>query len=98
MTIDELAKKVADDFIGTMEDFEFESFAEMKDVYDWTSREIKDEVGYMINKMYGNDEWWLDDDGDVSNQSTGEIISYRKFVNIVRSYIKKWEQTKKIDL
>lgn len=98
MTIDELAKKVADDFIGTMEDFEFESFAEMKDVYDWSSREIKDEVEYMINKQYGNGEWWLDDDGDISTETSSEFISYRKFMNIVRSYIKKWEQTKKIDL
>lgn len=95
ITIVELARKVADDFIESIKDGNFETFQEMCDCYWWTSRDIRGEVEYMVNKQYGNGEWWLDDDGDFTNQSTGEIMAYRKFMRIVRNYIRQWEQENK---
>ena len=44
MTFFEAQMKVAESFAETMREFGFESFAEMRDCYWWTSNDIKKEV------------------------------------------------------
>lgn len=86
-----LAKLVAGDFLETMNEFGFETFKEMVFCYDWTSKDIKEEITYMVNVKFGG---WIDDDGDVHicndifNEEYSDYISYRKFSSMVRSFLR----------
>lgn len=77
-------KLVADDFKATMIEEGFETFADMKKCYWWTSEDIKEEVDAILR--LAESDWGIDIDGDVNNG--GEYISYKSFMSKVYSAIK----------
>lgn len=86
MSLAQAQQFVANEFLETMREFEFETFEEMRDCYWWTSSDIKNEVDYMLK----NTNWYIDDSGaDVINQETEEIVSYRSFIAKVYKLIKE---------
>lgn len=78
MTIVEAQRKIANEFLTEVKDGDFETFEEMRDCYWWTSKDIKEEVRYMLKDT----GWFIDDfEGtDVMSISSGESISYRSFI------------------
>lgn len=90
MTINELAKMVADDFTLTMKDNDFDTFVEMKECYDWNSRDIRTEVEYTIRASESG--WDMMDDSDIyhfdENGRSYEFETYRRFINDVYNILK----------
>lgn len=83
-TIEELAKEVAQDFNKTVEEEGFSDFAEMKKSYMWETSDIKEEVRYMVNEMYGG-HMYEDDEVFIDGV---EPASYKSFMVLVRKYLK----------
>ena len=75
MTLEDLAKVVADDFKATMLDEGFNSFAEMARCYAWDSADIKDEV----NAIIGSVDAYIDEVDGTEVIFDDDMISYRKF-------------------
>ena len=73
-----LIDDVANDFAQTMKQEGFESFSDMKNTYDWESAEIKEEIEYMVDKVYGGAFF----DTIVSASDDSEM-SYREFKKAV---------------
>lgn len=78
MTLKELAKIVADDFKQDMQEHDCETFDEMVDLFWWTTKEIKEEVDYIIRKA-SNGEAYIDELDGTMVFAPGEEMSYRKF-------------------
>lgn len=55
MTINELAKMVADDFKATMKEEGFESFNEMAKCYWWDAADIRGEISYLAESIVNKD-------------------------------------------
>lgn len=51
MTIIELAKEVANDFNLTIKNNDFENFKEMRRIYDWGAKDIRNEIFYIANDI-----------------------------------------------
>jgi len=104
MNIEELAKRVADDFKATMEEEGFESFAEMKRVNWWEASDVRNEIldvaQIMLDEEYERD---LEEFGDHTKipytvrlfvddtghiQSTREKTTYRDFKKLVMGHLK----------
>lgn len=88
MTLDDLAKKVAEYFNEAIVDAEVEDFQELKDLYWWTSKDVKEEVMACVNDYGKEGGFEAFDDGDIRNPD-GTDVSYRKFRNMVFKYVKK---------
>lgn len=88
-TFDDLAKLVADDFVETMKDFDFETFDEMVQVYWWTSKDIKEEVASILTSISNNMDCdaFIDEYDGKDVFLNGDIISYRTFSRLFRKYI-----------
>lgn len=84
MKLEELVKAIADDFQQTMNEGQFETFIEMKDCYDWDSKDIKNDVDYMCNKYFNITV--LDNDYVVDDLD--DYISYRKLISKVYAELK----------
>ena len=91
MTIDRLTHVVADDFLDTMKDFDFASFAEMVRCYMWDTKDIKEQVNMIIDEYARSHPeeglFYLDDDGTdiICND---DIIPYRTFSQMFRKLLK----------
>ena len=90
-TLNNAVELVAKSFVDTMKEEGFETFAEMKSCYDWSSEDIKSEVRYVLNlNATGEDDCYLsDDDTEILNCVDIEEISYRKFMSMVYGVIKE---------
>lgn len=51
MTINELAKKIAEDFNESIRSNGFEDFKEMRRSYDWDAKDIRDEIQWTANDI-----------------------------------------------
>jgi hypothetical protein len=61
---------------------EVEDYKEFIDVvYDGDSKQFKDDLDYTFSKMFGLE--FITDDMEII-ETNGEIISYRKFINILK--------------
>jgi hypothetical protein len=83
-TVEDLARDVANDFNKTVEEEGFASFAEMKKSYMWDSADVKEEVRYMVNEMYGGQMY---DDDEVRANNAERYMSYREFMKVVRKHL-----------
>ena len=88
-TLDKAVELVAQSFVDTMKEEGFDTFAEMRDCYWWTTNDIKEEVEYMLQKDADDlDDYTVYDDGqDVGNAR--DFIPYRQFMKQVYARIKK---------
>lgn len=87
MTFEILAKIVADDFLDTMKEFEFDTFEEMANCYYWDSKDIKEEVDAII-RAKTNDVAYINEwDGNTIHIGD-EMMDYRKFARMWRKYLK----------
>lgn len=92
MTIIELAEKIRNDFINDIKEDGFENFKEMRECYDWTPKDIRDEIEYLETK-YVNEEFdetgetniWVHDDASLESHINGkwEEVSYREIKKMV---------------
>ena len=57
----------------------------MKKCYMWDSTDIKEEVRYMVNEMYGGQMY---EDDEVRANCEEEFITYKAFMALVRKYLK----------
>ena len=90
LTIEELAKIVAKDFLQTMKQEGFETFAEMKKTYWWTTADIKEEVDYIITeaaRKYHSSGTWLSEDGTFVSCGI-DNMDWKDFWKLVLSFIK----------
>ena len=55
MTINELAKKIADEFKADMKEHGFETFKEMAKCYWWDATDVKGEISYMATDFANRD-------------------------------------------
>lgn len=103
MMIKELARKVASEFFeGVGPGKEFETFADMRFTYDWSAKDIRDEISYIAQALVNEEfselvrnfgqnipHWELPcvlDDGSV--EDCKEYMSYGQFKKLVFSYLK----------
>lgn len=78
---------VAEDFVETMKDSGFETFAEMKRCYMMDSEDIRAEVDSILRDRVP--EVCVDeDDGTMVIADDGDEMTYRKFMSCVYSEIK----------
>ena len=68
------------------EDWGIESWQDMIQAFGWTdSKDVKDEIFYILNQ-YSNEnnvDLLFDDDSELELEN-GEMLSYRKFLNMVK--------------
>ena len=97
MTLKELAIKIAEEFNKDIEVAECEDFEEMKALYDWTAKDIKAEIEYMVNRAeYGEDEHGepiysgcLLMDSDVENiNDVHDCMKYGQFKKLIFANVK----------
>lgn len=89
-TSKELAAIVAEDFMKTIKEWDFENFTDMKDCYDWDSKDIRTEVEYTIHAAETG--WEMQDDSDIYcfvDGASEDFITYRKFISMVYSILKQ---------
>lgn len=87
MNFNELANIVADSFYDTMQEFEFETFDEMKSCYYWTAKDIKEEVDSIIREATGEEAYIDELDGSLVF-CYGMDMEYRKFAAMWRKALK----------
>jgi len=71
-----LIQDVADDFKKSMKEMECETWKEFVQTNDWEASDIREEIDYMVNRMYGG---LMFDDGSYVEASNGSGVSYREF-------------------
>lgn len=69
-------------------DWEIESWGEMLNAFGQTSADFKADAEYTIHKYFdeNNIDWYVNDDLEIETEE-GELISYRKWIGIVRKEI-----------
>ena len=90
MTINDLAKMIAEELNTAVKDAECENFKEMRRLYDWDAEDIRNEIDYMVNHSdYGIA---MLDDGHVVNLGNSKDddnwSSYGQFKKMVFAGVK----------
>ena len=82
-----LAKIVADEFIETMGLFDYDTFEEMCLSYCWDSKDIKEEVDFIIREATCGVAF-IDEEGGKWVFYGDDMIEYRKFTRMFRKLLK----------
>jgi hypothetical protein len=84
--LEQMITNVANYFLDCMKENDFETFDEMKECYWWTSKDIKNEVDYLL----GEHNWSIDeiDGSDIFDDNGNVVSSYRSLISKVYKIIK----------
>lgn len=80
-----LIQDVADDFKKSMQDMDCDTWKEFVQINDWDASDIRGEIRYMVDRMYGGAMF---DDGSYVEASDDSGIPYREFKKKVLELLK----------
>lgn len=81
-----LIQDVVDEWRKDIKEQDCESFKEFCQVNDYEASDIRDEIRYMVDHMFGG---YMYDDGTVIGASDDSEISYRQFKKAVTDQLKE---------
>jgi hypothetical protein len=86
-SFEDLAKAVATEFAKDMKEIGFDTFNEMAKSYDWTSKDIKEEVDGILRQITKGEAYVDECDGtEVMYKDTS--MNYKRFNTMFRRYLK----------
>lgn len=88
MTLDDLAKKVAECFNNEIIENNCSDFEDLKFMMQMTSSDIKEEIVWNLYDFTKGTGFKVFDSGNIHTPD-GENVPYRKFRNMVFKYVKK---------
>ena len=84
-SMQKLIDDVANDFKQSMKDMDCTTWSEFVRLNDWEASDIRSEIGYMVDHLYGGAMF---DDGTYIEDENGNGISYREFKKNVINQLK----------